>query len=102
MTPSQEKLLMDISRRLNVLERSDRFVFSKNIQLLDGRGFQFGKTVGTKIGTGIDQLISFYGVTPVNQPATVSDASGGSTVDSEARVAVNAVIDRLQELGLIA
>jgi hypothetical protein len=32
----------------------------------------------------------------------VADPSGGSTVDTEARAAIAAVIDRLQELGLMA
>jgi len=44
----------------------------------------------------------FYGVTPVDQPATIADPSGGGTQDSQARVAIEAIIDRLQELGLIA
>lgn len=72
--------------------------------MLDGRNIQTGRTTGTKIGTATDQLLGFYGVTPVNQPATVSDPAGGGTagVDTPARNAVIAVIDRLQELGLIA
>jgi hypothetical protein len=36
------------------------------------------------------------------QGATISDPSGGATVDSEARTAINAIIDRLQGHGLIA
>ena len=59
-------------------------------------------TTGTQIGTATDQLLGFYGATPVNQPETIADPSGGATVDSEARTAINALIDRLQELGLIA
>jgi len=59
-------------------------------------------TTGTQIGTATNQLLGFYGATPVNQPETVADPSGGTTVDSEARTAINAIIDRLQELGLIA
>jgi hypothetical protein len=58
------------------------------------RGLQIG-------GASIDEL-GFFGATPVDQPATVADPSGGSTVDTEARAAIAAVIDRLQELGLIA
>jgi hypothetical protein len=58
------------------------------------RGVRFG-------GASTDEL-GFFGATPVDQPATVADPSGGSTVDTEARAAIAAVIDRLQELGLIA
>lgn len=39
---------------------------------------------------------------PVDQLDTITDPSGGATVDSEARTAVNSLIDRLQEIGLIA
>jgi hypothetical protein len=65
-----------------------------------------GSAGGTKRGLQIcsaatDEL-GFFGATPVDQPATVADPSGGSTVDTEARAAIEAVIDRLQELGLIA
>jgi hypothetical protein len=58
---------------------------------------------GVKIGTATNQLLGFYGVTPVDQPVTVADPSGVTTdEDVEARTAINAIIDRLQELGLIA
>ena len=65
-----------------------------------------GSAGGTKRGLQIcsaatDEL-GFFGATPVDQPATVADPSGGSTVDTEARAAIASLIDRLQELGLIA
>ena len=65
-----------------------------------------GSAGGTKRGLQIcsaatDEL-GFFGVTPVDQPATVADPSGGSTGDTEARAAIASLIDRLQELGLIA
>ena len=61
-----------------------------------------GTLRGLKIGSAITSLIGFYGVTPVDQPATVADPAGGSTIDTEARTAIGLIIDRLQELGLIA
>lgn len=61
-------------------------------------GFKRGLQIG---GASTDEL-GFFGATPVDQPAAVADPSGGSTVDTEARAAIGAVIDRLQELGLIA
>ena len=63
-----------------------------------GVDIAFRTTGGTKIGTGTDQLIGFYNATPVDQPETVTDGSDAATTQA----AVNAVIDRLQELGLIA
>jgi hypothetical protein len=53
---------------------------------------------GTRIGQNATDLVGFYGATPVDQPATVADATDAAT----AITTVNAVIDRLQELGLIA
>jgi hypothetical protein len=57
---------------------------------------------GLKLGTATSDLIGFYGVAAVDQPATVADPSGGATQDAEARTAIASIIDRLQELGLIA
>jgi hypothetical protein len=72
-------------------------------------------TTGTKIGTATSQLLGFYNATPVNQPDTVSDATtqdltGTDTVDktkletdlTSCKNAINTIIDRLMELGLIA
>jgi hypothetical protein len=67
-----------------------------------GTNIALATTTGTKIGTATNQLLGFYNATPVDQPATVADPSGGGTQDAEARAAINAIIDRLQELGLIA
>lgn len=61
-----------------------------------------GGADGTRLGQDTSDKVGFYGATPVDQPATVADPSGGATTDAEARTAINAIIDRLQELGLIA
>jgi ABC-type branched-subunit amino acid transport system substrate-binding protein len=53
---------------------------------------------GVTLGQDTSALISFYGVTPVNQPDTVADATDAGTAITQ----INAIIDRLQELGLIA
>lgn len=91
-----------LERRINALFFSDRYIFSRDIELEGGRNVQLSTNVGSQIATATNQLLSFYGVTSVDQPATVTDPSGGATVDSQARDAIIAVIDRLQELGLIA
>lgn len=72
------------------------------LDVAGGVNLKFATSTGTKIGTATSELIGFYGVTPVDQPATVTDPTGGGTQDAEARTAINAIIDRLQELGLIA
>jgi len=44
-----------------------------------------------------------FGVTPpATQPSKISDPSGGTTIDSEARTAINAIIDVLEGAGLSA
>jgi hypothetical protein len=86
-----------------------------DVELPAGKNLVLATATGTKIGTGTDQLLGFYNATPVNQPETVGDAAtedltGGDTMDrvkteadlASCKAAINAVIDRLQELGLIA
>jgi phage-related tail fiber protein len=73
-----------------------------HLTITGGKNIVLSETTGTKIGTATTQLLGFYNKTPVNQPDTITDPSGGLNVDAEARTAINATIDRLQELGLIA
>jgi len=83
--------------------------------LAAGSNIQAARETGTKIGTASTELLGFYGATPVGRPATVSDAAtqdinGSGTVDvtkltadlTSCKNAINALIDRLQDLGLIA
>jgi hypothetical protein len=60
-----------------------------------------GTKRGLQICSAITDLLGFFGADPVDQPATVADPSGGSTVDTEARAAIAAIIDALEELGLV-
>ena len=43
-----------------------------------------------------------YGATAVVQGAAVADASGGATIDAEARTAINALLARIRSTGIIA
>ena len=77
--------------------------WSGNVCTLETQVGSGGGTLrGLRIGSASTSLIGFYGATPVDRPDTVTDPTGGGTVDAEARTAINALIDRLQELGLIA
>ncbi len=103
----EEQIRQIIKEELSGLFGSDRYTFQRHLQIFDGRNVQTGRTVGTKIGTAADQLIGFYGTTRVNQPATVTDASvqGVGYVQADVQSiadAVNALIDRNQEIGIIA
>lgn len=66
------------------------------------KGSAGGTLRGLRIGGATTSLVGFYGATPVDRPDTVADPTGGATIDAEARTAIGLIIDRLQELGLIA
>lgn len=98
-----------LNQRIELLERivqdlvfSDRYVFQRDIQMMDGRNIQLAKGTGTQIGTDTDQKLAFFGGVPVVRQANISDPSGGTDIDSQARTAINAIIDRLQAYNLIA
>ena len=105
MTPQEKQQLDNLERKLDRLlimyQQNffiDKVVFDKPVTFRDtfsveSNSFALGNSAST---------IGFYSATPVIQPATISDPSGGANIDSEARTAINTLIDRLQELGLIA
>lgn len=60
-----------------------------------------GNTNGTILGQSTSDLISFYGVTPVDQGAAVTALATTPTA-TDIATAVNSIISRLQDVGLIA
>jgi len=84
----------------DLIEKSDRYVFSKQIQILDGRDIQLASGTGTKIGTSGSQKLSVYGVTPIAQQSAISSPAGGTTQDSQARAAINTIILTLKNFGI--
>lgn len=77
--------------------------WASNVCTIEVTAGSAGGTIrGLRIGGASTSLLGFYGATPVDQPATITDPTGGGTIDAEARTAINTIIDRLQELGLIA
>jgi len=100
-----QQLLQRVQRiegLLQTLIASDRYVFGKTIQLQDGRNIQLATGTGTKIGTATGQKIAFHNATPSIQQSKINDPSGGGTVDSEARTAINSIIDVLENKGFTA
>lgn len=112
MTQEDINQIKDIIRKeLETLNKTDRYTFEKDIQILNGRSIQLGKGKGTMIGTegygdasatDAGQKLGFYGTTPVAQQAAITPPSGGTTVDTQCRSAVATIIIYLQNLGLIA
>jgi hypothetical protein len=90
------------TQRLTIAKSDGQLTVNGNLNL-STKDLVTDTTTGTKIGTATTQKIGFFNATPVDQPATVTDPTGVTTdEDVEARTAINAIIDRLQELGLIA
>lgn len=97
-----EEQIRDIIREeLAVLIKSDKYVFNKLIQILDGRAIQAGRTHGLTICTAEDQKLGFYGTTPVVKQDAIAQPSGGITVDGEARSAIGDIRVALQNIGII-
>lgn len=69
-----------------------------DVTLAAGADLVLATTTGTMIGTGTTQLLGFYGAAPSDQGASIADATDAASVIT----ACNAVISRLEELGLIA
>ena len=83
-------------------ERLD-IAWASNVCTVEVTAGSAGGTLrGLRIGGASTSLLGFYGATPVDRPDTITDPTGGGTIDAEARTAINTIIDRLQELGLIA
>ena len=102
MPLTEEQIIEIVRQELISLLTDNKLLFSNHVQFLDGRNIQVGKTTGLKLGTETTQKIGLYGTTPVVQGSAISDPSGGGTQDSEARTAINALIDRLQDIGILA
>ncbi len=66
--------------------------------MLRGRFPSIATSVSNGTISSSDTLLGFYNTTPVDQPATVADATDAASAIAR----LNEVIDRLQELGLIA
>lgn len=71
--------------------------------VLQGGTEQSGGAKGTaKLGNAITDLIALYGGTGTAQQSHIADPTGGSTIDTEARTAINAILVALETLNAIA
>ncbi len=108
MTPQdKEEIKQIIQDYFSTFIVSDRYVFSRHAQFLDGKNIQVARGTGTQIGTEALQKISLHGVTPVVQAAAISypDIPGGTYVQGEAQAVRDALVDIiivLHDKGIIA
>lgn len=98
---TEEKIREIIRDELSQLIMSDRYVFHKLIQILDGRNIQIGQTTGTKIGNSDTAKVSVYSATPVVRQDHIANATGGTTVDSQARAVQNLILTALETFGIL-
>lgn len=83
-------------------ERSTvEFIFRRNLALIDV-DLKLSSATGTKIGTSATQKLGFFNKTPVIQPSAIASPSGGATIDSQARTAIDLIRTALTNLGLTA
>ena len=98
---------------LPLLTGNDNFVFEAHSQTLtnktlgtttmsDGANIALNTTTGTKIATATAQKLGFWNATPVVQPSHIADPTGGATVDSEARTAINSILAQMATTGMQA
>src|SRR3990167_9352971 len=81
MPPLTENQVRQIIRdELQELLASDRYIFHKLVQFLDGRNVQFGLTTGTKFGTDVSQKLGFWNKSPVVQFQPVGQTAGFTVV----------------------
>ena len=112
MTPEEKDLLvttakkldefLDIYYRNNFLDKeimSKQLELRNKLSLSDGTNIEIGGTNGSKIG-GSSSKIGFFGSNPTSKQSSIASPSGGTTVDSQARTAINTIITVLQNLGL--
>ena len=94
-----EERLAKIESLLNELIGMAGYKFQRNIQIFDARNIQTGKTNGTTIATATDQKVGFHGSASA-QAGAITAPSGGGTVDSQARAAINSIITALKNKGI--
>lgn len=86
-----------------IMKGNDKLNFSLPTQIADGKNISLGRTTGTNIGTETTQKLGLWGVTPVIQPTSISDAGGGaSDSDGTARGKIDSILAALRAVGIIA
>lgn len=78
--------LIQLKQRIELLEQalgavlvSDKMLFKRHIELLNGRDIKLGIDTGTKIGTATTQKLGFYNATPIAQRSGSAQAAIDAT-----------------------
>lgn len=105
MTPDEKIALLEVqvaelSSKVNQFIYPDRYLFPRKVEIFDGQNIALGVGTGTKIGTATTQKLAFFNATPVVQQAAITSPSGGATIDTQARTAIDTIRTRLASYGL--
>lgn len=85
--------IANLEQIINLLVKPDRYTFERPIA--PGAN-------GLKIGKSTTDKISAYGVAPVAQQSAITAPSGGATIDTQSRTAINSLITALKNFGITA
>ena len=100
-TPEQQKMIDEmIQNQISTLFKNKKYIFTYPTQFIDGRNIQLGTATGTQIGTSATQKLGVYGVTPIIQASGITAPSGGTTIDIQARTAINSLITAIKNFGI--
>lgn len=100
----KEEVRKIIRDELSFLIKNNKIVLGKPMQILDGNDIVIGQTNGTRFGTAASQPIAFYGSSPRVQFPTgfLVAASGGGTIDTQARARIADLNELCYQLGFAA
>ncbi len=94
MSPEDIQNLQDrivkLEQIINLLVKPDSYVFERPLK---------AGANGLKIGVSGNKM-SVYGVMPIAKQAAITGPTGGGTIDSQARTAINTIITTLQNFGI--
>ena len=106
---TEEDVKKIIREELEEFLASDRYIFSKTVQFLDGRNIKVGVATGTKIGTNSganhivhvsDTKIGFFGKDAIVQQGAGSATAGGTYGATEQSM-LQKVYDVLRAFGFM-
>jgi hypothetical protein len=110
-----EDRLKFVEALLDQIIKSDRYVFSRTLQMQDGRNIQLGRSNGTKIGLSASEKLGFLGATPrlqwtpVGNPAfsvgfgaAITDLSKWPSGAGGSKYTIGDVVEALIAFGILA
>jgi len=107
MNEQDKKLLQEVNTRLKKVEQYTTSIGGslefKN--LIQEYAKNLAKVTDIEIDGALNHdgsTIGFFGTTPTTQQSSIADPSGGATIDSQARTAINSILDVLDNFGLTA